>query len=46
MKELQEGDAKGDNVKGTNLSPEELGMCFGTEVRLTGRAIFNLVISR
>lgn len=25
MKELQEGDVKGDNVKGTNLSPEELG---------------------
>ncbi|ODM91945.1 hypothetical protein Ocin01_14741 [Orchesella cincta] len=26
MKELQEGEAKGDNVKGTNLSPEELGL--------------------
>lgn len=25
MKELQEGEAKGDNVKGTNLSPDELG---------------------
>jgi hypothetical protein len=26
MKELQEGEAKGENVKGTNLSQEELGL--------------------
>jgi len=26
MKELQEREAKGNNVKGTNLSPEELGL--------------------